>query len=134
MESINWVNILAVPFFVLLGVIAKGIYDTAAAKMSSKVQSKQVQVSEKEAETHQWQAIVDGFTASLAAVNVRAEGAEREARDAKAEAAVSSGKINLLDQRVNALEGERREMLNHIIALEHLVPYPPGPPKRPVWK
>lgn len=134
METVNWANILAVPFFVLLGVIVKGIYDWVVARMNNRVQNKQVQVSEKEAETHQWQAIVDGFTASLAAVNVRAENAEREAKDAKAEAATSTGKIALLDSRVGVLETEKREMLNHIIALEHLVPYPPGPPKRPVWK
>lgn len=134
MESFSWISALAVPFFVLLGVIAKGGYDWASARLNSRVQDKQVLVSEKEAETHQWQAIVDGFTASLAAVNTRAESAEREAKDAKTESAASTIKISAMETRVNALEHERLEMLNHIIALEHLVPYPPGPPARPVWK
>lgn len=46
-------------------------------------------------------------------------------------------RIDEQDKRIDELEDQlrtqRSEMIAHIVALEALVPNPPGPPARPIW-
>ena len=131
---------LAAPFFVLIGVVLNGIIQRLRDKGTISVSEAGVAVSETEAETHQFQAIIDGFTKSLDAVSKRAESAETKAAAAeeKADAAESKAedaetKANELSRRVRSLEDDRHAAISHIVMLESLIPYPPGPPERPLW-
>lgn len=131
---------LSAPILVLVGVVITGIVQFLTQKWRNRVEHRQTAVSETEAQTHQFQAIIDGFTQSLAAVNSRATTAEAEAKAARTEASsaqVEGRRANdraaLLEGRVDQLEDERTKMINHIIDLEALIPSPPGPPPRPSW-
>lgn len=117
---------LASPFFLLLGVIITGIIQRKRDKGQQQVAEGGVSVSEKEADTHQFQAIIEGFEKSLKVVSDRATSAE-----AKADAAEE--KADILSHRVRSLEDERHQAMTHLLLLEALIPYPPGPPERPLW-
>lgn len=124
---------LASPFLVLIGVLSKTGADWIVSKWANKHKSKElvisekvVNVSEQEAQTHQIQAIFEGFNASIAAASKRAEAAEA------AVAKLSERVTRLEDEREEYLE-ERDLMVRHIVDLELLVPSPPGPPVRPKW-
>ena len=130
MNNIDWnpaaVLGLAAPFMVLIGVLAKVGADWLAQKWANKSKSKELIVSEKlanvseqEAQTHQIQAIFEGFNTSLNVVSKRAEDAENAVKE--------------LRTRVEKLEDERDLLISHIVDLEQLVPSPPGPPARPKW-
>lgn len=124
---------LAAPFLVFLGVISTGIFQRARDKGQQKTSEKTVAVSETEAETHQFQAIVDGFERSLKVVSERAEKAEQKADAAELKADGAEQKANKLSHRVRSLEDERHQAITHVLLLEALIPYPPGPPERPLW-
>lgn len=131
---------ISTPFLVLIGVIINGIVQRKNAKGLQQTADKGVGVSEKEADTHQFQAIVDGFKVSLEAVERRASSAEERAKeaankadDADAKAGVAEDKANKLSRRVRSLEDERHQAITHVLLLEALIPYPPGPPARPLW-
>lgn len=137
MNSVDWnptvVVGLATPFLVLLGVLIKTGLDWVIAKWNNKSKSKEIVVSEKlanvseqEAQTHQIQAIFEGFNAAIAAASKRAEAAEA------AVAKVSERVTKLEEEREEYLE-ERDLLVRHIVDLEALVPSPPGPPARPKW-
>lgn len=135
---------LASPFLVLIGVLAKVGADWLAQKWSNKNKSKELVVSEKladiseqEAQTHQIQAIFEGFNSSLAVVSKRATDAENALSEFRER---SEQAVAKLTERVEKLEKEREEyleerdlMVRHIVDLETLVPSPPGPPVRPKW-
>jgi len=132
--------VLAAPFFVFLGVVSTGIVQRLRDKGQQKTTEKSVAISETEAETHQFQAIIEGFERSLAAVSGRAETAEAKANaaeikasEANAKAEAAEEKANKLSRRVRSLEDERHEAITHVLLLEALIPYPPGPPERPAW-
>lgn len=124
---------LAAPFFVLIGVIISGIIQRLRDKGTQGVAEAGVAVSETEAETRQFQAIIDGFTKSLEVVEKRAVSAETKATAAEAKADSAEGKANKLSRRVRSLEDERHQAITHVLLLEALIPYPPGPPERPLW-
>lgn len=124
---------LAAPFLVLIGVVTTAVVQRLNGKSTHNVAQAGVAVSETEAETHQFQAIIDGFTQSLAAVSKRAESAESQSEIAKATAEAAESKANELSQRVRSLEDERHDAITHVLLLEALIPYPPGPPSRPAW-
>lgn len=135
---------LATPFLVLVGVLVKTGADWLVSKWANKHKSKELVISEKianisetEAQTHQIQAIFEGFNTSLAVVSKRATDAENalaELRE-RSESALAElrGRVDKLeDEREEYLE-ERNLMIRHIVDLEQLVPSPPGPPDRPKW-
>lgn len=124
---------LAAPFFVLIGVVITGIIQRLRDKGTQGVAEAGVAVSETEAETHQFQAIIDGFTKSLDAVEKRAVSAETKAVAAETKAGSAEEKANKLSRRVRSLEDERHQAITHVLLLEALIPYPPGPPQRPIW-
>lgn len=127
------VPIIIVQGVVLLGIIIKAVWDLIFHKMNNKVAHKQVSVSETEAQTHQFQAIIDGFTQSLAVVSNRATTAEESARHATEEAKRANARADELEQRLDESEARELQMLDHLKAVEDLVPNPPGPPARPAW-
>lgn len=124
---------LAAPFLVLIGVVINGIIQRLNGKGTQGVAEAGVAVSETEAETHQFQAIIDGFSKSLDAVSKRAESAEKKAAAAEEKADAAELKANELSQRVRSLEDERHDAITHVLLLEAMIPYPPGPPARPAW-
>lgn len=124
---------LAAPFFVLLGVVITGIVQRLRDKGSQGVAEAGVAVSETEAETHQFQAIIDGFEKSLKAVSERAASAESKAEKADTKAGEAEDKANKLSRRVRALEDQQHDAIDHVILLESMIAYPPGPPARPAW-
>jgi outer membrane murein-binding lipoprotein Lpp len=104
------------------------------------VSQKTVKVSEREAATHEIAVIIDGFNTSM--TNLRADvtaaredsaTARAEAREAREEHGLLKEKHEALTDRVETSERERAEMIRHIVALENLIPNPPGPPPRPDW-
>jgi hypothetical protein len=42
-------------------------------------------------------------------------------------------KVGVLEERHRTDSRQKAEMVRHIIALEALIPTPPGPPARPAW-
>lgn len=124
---------LAAPFFVLIGVVITGIIQRLRDKGTQGVAEAGVSVSETEAETHQFQAIIEGFRESLKAVSDRATTAETKATAAETKATEAEEKANNLSRRVRSLEDERHQAITHVLLLEALIPYPPGPPERPLW-
>lgn len=124
---------LASPFLVLIGVIVTVIVQRLRDRGQQKVAEATVNVSETEAETNQFQAIIDGFSKSLDAVSKRADTAEKKADEAEKKADEAKGEAEKLGKRVKILEDERRDALDHVVLLEGLIPYPPGPPPRPFW-
>lgn len=130
---------LASPFLVLIGVIITVITQRIRDRGNQSVAEANVNISETEAETHQFQVIFDGFSKSLEAVSKRADSAELKADKAelkadKAEAQANEAKVEAekLEKRVKALETESQDAIDHIVLLEGLIP-PPGPPERPFW-
>lgn len=87
--------------------------DTAS---SFNIQERTVSVAAKDADTHYFQAIIDGFVDQIRLSNERAEKLEAQ--------------INGLESRINAKEAREALMLNHITTLENLIPIPPGAPPR----
>lgn len=137
---IVFILFISSPFLILIGVIINGVVQRKNAQGQEQTANKGVGVSEKEADTHQFQAIVDGFKVSLEAVERRASSAEDRAKeagskadDADAKAGIAEDKANKLSRRVRSLEDERHEAIMHVLLLEALIPYPPGPPARPLW-
>ena len=137
---IVFILFISSPFLILIGVIINGIVQRKNAKGQQQTADKGVGVSEKEADTHQFQAIVDGFKVSLEAVERRASSAESRAKEAgdKADeadtkAGAAEDKANKLSRRVRSLEDERHEAIMHVLLLEAMIPFPPGPPERPSW-
>lgn len=124
---------LAAPFFVLIGVVITGIIQRLRDKGTQGVAEAGVAVSETEADTHQFQAIIDGFERSLKVVESRAVAAEAKATSAETKAEGAEEKANKLSRRVRSLEDERHQAITHVLLLEALIPYPPGPPERPLW-
>lgn len=124
---------LASPFLVLIGVALTALVAHLRDRGQQKVAEKNSDVSETEAETHRFQAIFDGFSQSLAAVSQRAEAAEKKAGAAELVAVEAKAETELLKERVKILESERHDAIDHVILLETLIPFPPGPPPRPIW-
>jgi hypothetical protein len=85
-----------------------------------------VGVSEKEAHTHEIAMIIDGFTESLAAVR-------SELKATTEKNVVIEKKYDALAERFDRAEHREQLMRRHIVALEELIPNPPGPPARPDW-
>jgi len=131
---------LASPFFVLIGVVITAIVQRLNARGSQRVAEAGVSISETEADTHQFQVIIEGFSKSLEAVSKRADAAEAKAKEAeavaesaKSKADAAEVKANKLSRRVRSLENQRTDAIEHVLILERLVPNPPGPPERPFW-
>lgn len=124
-------NSITTPIWVLVASIAIPFLGTiATAWVTNRSNAKQSRVSEREANTHEMDMILDGFKEGMS--ELRTELAEQKKR--------SEGQIEKLEKRVARLETENGALINqnteqhnHIVALESLIPNPPGVPLRPIW-
>ena len=131
---------LGAPFLVLIGVLVTVVVQRVRDKGLQKVAEQTVGISlkvagisEKEAATHEFQAIIDGFSKSIGVISDRAKSAEDKAAAAETKANEATDEVAKLVRRVRHLEDERHDAIDHVILLESMVPYPPGPPPRPLW-
>lgn len=129
------------PFAAIGAAWMAAVYSRRTGREQTQTAARAVQVDEKEAHTAEIAMIIDGFTASLAAAqdDLRRKGdelteARGELRQAAADLESANQRINDLRRRVVAYGKQLAEMLFHIMALERLVPNPPGPPARPDWE
>lgn len=132
-----WVTVAA-SITATLAVFGRGIKDwfaTRYQKMHNKetvsVELKKVQVTEKEAQTHEIAVILEGFTAVTAASTLRAENAEKSAALAHERVEKVEARAEKVESRLSKVERIKDEMIDHIKVLEQMVPNPPGPPTRP---
>ena len=92
-------------------------------------------VAQKEAATHEFAVLIDGFTDQISSMREDITAARAEAKEAKTEAATANSKVTELTGRVRTLEFEKGELIAHIELLENTIPTPPGPPPRPFsWR
>lgn len=99
-----------------------------AARVSKKNGVEGANLGKREAQTHEFSALTEGFTESFRQMHLQIE----ELR----------GRIDTLEHEKDKLAAElhestleRAELLQHLLAVEALVPNPPGPPTRPVkWQ
>lgn len=103
----------------IAGVIA-GIY---AARRTGKAADGNVGVARQNADTTLLDSMRLGWESSMAEMR-------RTIVDNKAEAAEDA---RVLTERLDGEIAARRAILDHVTALELLIPFPPGPPPRPVW-
>ena len=99
-----------------------------AAKVSRKNGVEGVKLSRREADTNEFSAMTDGFTESFRQMHLQIQELK--------------GRVDALEREKDALAAklhestiERAELLQHLLAVEALVPDPPGAPARPVkWQ
>jgi len=145
MADTSWVNVWG-PLIVGVAVPALGFLGAWIATVNSRktgagqveVAAAAVRVDEKEANTHEFAVMIDGFTASLTAARddlkrkgeelVEALGELKEARNELREARTEN---ETLRSNQASLHKQYVEMLFHMFQLEILIPNPPGPPPRP---
>jgi predicted RNase H-like nuclease (RuvC/YqgF family) len=118
MSASNWIQLaLSAPVIAIITVVIKGFFDSRARTGHNKV-------SEQEANTHEFTAIINGFKDSLKAVNDRVDDQNEQIKELQ-------DKVHALEDTNAELTSEREMYLRHIATLEALVPNPPGPPTRP---
>lgn len=111
----------------LSGVVVAWIASRRSKKQTDvtvAVDEKGLVIQEQEANTRIFSAITEGFVERLRDIN--------EAYD-KLETRYNAleKRYTNLEARFEATENVKNQMINHIVALEALVPIPPGAPKRP---
>lgn len=106
------------------GPVITGLILIVVAVIQS-VRSKQntdstVSISKQEANTHEFGALTEGFVAQFELMKITQSNQTEEIKE--------------LTGRVKSMEDERIDILEHLSAVEALVPVPPGPPIRPKWR
>lgn len=129
---------ITTPIWVLLltiGLPLVGVMITAY--VSNRASSRQSKVSEREANTHEMDMILDGFKEGM--TELRTELKEQKERydtqlsNLKIEMDGLKTQISVLQNREKALMYQNTEQHNHIVYLEGHIPTPPGVPLRPEW-
>ena len=96
-----------------------------------------VKIDEKDAHTREIAVILDGYTAVNQAQLRALERAEASADNCNKRYDTLETKYDLLVQRFEVAEEQNEErvrvLVQHVVALEAMVPTPPGPPERPAW-
>lgn len=96
-----------------------------------------VRIDEKDAHTREIAVILEGYTAVNNATVKALERAEMSASNCNEKYDVLSDKYDALSDRFEKYEelseARLRELAQHVIVLEDMVPSPPGPPDRPAW-
>jgi ABC-type transport system involved in cytochrome bd biosynthesis fused ATPase/permease subunit len=119
LSASNWIQLaLSAPIIAIITVVIKGLFDSRAGRNTNKV-------SEQEANTHEFTAIINGFKESLKAVSDRVEDQNEQIQELQT-------KVKSLEETKAELESERQMYLSHIAMLETMIPNPPGPPIRPI--
>jgi len=126
-ETLTNIVLIAGPLLGVLGFLASLITIFRQARKDKSDNS----VNKQEANTHEFDAMRQGFVDQMAELRKQLSDARDEAREDREEAA---RKHTELADRVHTLETERHEILQHVKLLENLIPDPPGVPMRPQWR
>jgi phage regulator Rha-like protein len=114
------------------------IANVIQAVRSGRNSKETTEVSTKDANTREFAELREGFVASFEELR-RQLAEQRELNDSERtrmqkQLTDQSSKITILTRRVGTLEREKHEIIEHLSAVEMLVPNPPGVPVRPDWK
>ena len=133
MNVLTLLGIISAPLGLVLGAIAKGVYDRRTNKDTVKVQV-------RTGHTQEMEVAFDGLTANLNSLQEQLKIMREDVKEAKADARRNAddlyktrGDLRLLETTVAGLRVERAAFLAHIGILEALIPDPPGAPSRPHW-
>jgi uncharacterized protein HemX len=90
------------------------------ARKHNKTEERQLTVTEQNQADERDDAIAERRRVELERLYIRLDAMEEVQADLLA--------------RVDSYETQTVEMIHHIVRLENMVPNPPGPPSRPMWK
>ena len=112
-------------FALFFGPLVAIISSIIAAKVARKNSVEGSNISRRQADTNEFSAMTEGFTESFRQMHLQIQELK--------------GRVDLLEREKDELAAklhdstiERSELLEHLRAVEALVPNPPGPPMRPV--
>lgn len=100
---------------------------------SSRNSERAVEIDEKEAHTHEVSMIIEGFTQSLESLRTDLTRTQNDLKTARGEIDALRTEQAEANRKIAISNRIRAEMMLHIMALEAMVPNPPGPPTRPLW-
>ena len=106
------------------GPIVAIVTSIIAAKVARKNGVEGTNISRRQADTNEFSAMTEGFTESFRQMHLQIQ--ELKGRVGALELEKDSLAEKLHDSTI-----ERAELLAHLLAVEALVPTPPGPPTRP---
>lgn len=136
MDPLTTVGLIGAIGGPLSGITIAVIADRRSKKSgeaNSDVALRAVEVDEKDAHTREIAVMIEGFTASLSNLRTDLEATRERLATAEDELGQTRGEVGELRKRIEKGDRERDELVAHIIELEKMVPYPPGPPTRPIW-
>ena len=111
-----------------LGPLVAIVSSLIAARVTRRNSVEGANISRRQADTNEFSAMTEGFTESFRQMHLQIQELK--------------GRVDALEIEKDALAAklhestiERAELLEHLRAVESLVPNPPGPPERPVrWQ
>lgn len=108
-----------------LGPLVAVVSSLIAANVAKKNGTEGARISRRQADTNEFSAMTEGFTESFRQMHLQIQELK--------------GRVDALEIEKDELAAklhestiERAELLEHLRAVEALVPNPPGPPERPV--
>ena len=111
-----------------LGPLVAIISSIMVSRVSRKNSTEGATISRREADTNEFSAMTDGFTESFRQMHLQIQELRMRVDDLEKEK-------NILAAKLHESTIERAELLNHLRAVEALVPDPPGVPVRPAkWQ
>ena len=111
-----------------LGPLVAIVSSIIAAKVSRKNGVEGANLGRREADTNEFSAMTEGFTESFRQMHLQIQDLKGRVGNLEVEKAAMAEKLH--ESTI-----ERSELLEHLRAVEALVPNPPGPPERPVrWQ
>lgn len=108
-----------------LGPLVAVFSSLIAAKVSRKNAVEGVQLTRRQADTNEFSAMTEGFTESFRQMHLQIQELKNRLDTLEKEK-------DELVAKLHESTIERSELLEHLRAVEALVPNPPGPPTRPV--
>ena len=108
-----------------LGPLVAVFSSLIAAKVSRKNAVEGVQLTRRQADTNEFSAMTEGFTESFRQMHLQIQELKNRLDTLEKEK-------DELVAKLHESTIERSELLEHLRAVEALVPNPPGPPMRPV--
>lgn len=108
----------------IITVLLSGVVTLIVLKVNTKTAkettSATISVQAQEADTHEFTAIIAGYKGSL--------------EEVKSELATARSELHALKGRLDYLEIDNNTLITHLELLERMVPNPPGPPPRPLFR
>lgn len=110
--------------------VAGIVVNLIISKRNAKTADGAVGVSQQNADTTEFSALVEGFKTSLSVTQQLLKDVQAKATEDREKSAED---IRKLSQRIDAQNRREDAILAHMTIIENLIPFPPGPPKRPIW-